>query len=236
MRNALLALTLPLLVAVAPLAGGSPLTAQVVTLDEGTFRISIDGRDAGTETFWIRRTGSGDEARIQAVAEIRMQLPEGRLDLDPRLLATGSDMAVSGYQVKVSGGVQEEVYVELGDRRFLTRVLSERGEREREYRATPGTLFMDPRIAHQFYFLAARAGDAPSTLPVLSPREGRQFNVQVSVVGTESIQIGGQSVQARHLRLQSEGGERQLWVNGEGRVLRVEHPESGYVAVRDRAP
>jgi hypothetical protein len=214
----------------------APALAQSVTLDEGTFRITVDGREAGTETFTIRRSGAGDAAQVIATAEIQMQVPEGRTDIRPALQASGSDMAVSAYQVKISGATQEEVYVTLGERRFLTTVRSERGEREREFRATPGTLLLDPGVAHQYYFLAGRAGTAGGTFPVISPREGRQFELRVTVVGTESVTIGGSPVQARHLRLEGEGGTRELWVNGDGRVLRLEHPDAGYVAVREQAP
>jgi hypothetical protein len=212
------------------------MEAQSVTLDQGTFRITVDGREAGTENFTIRRSGSGEEAQVIATAEIQMQVPEGRADIRPALQAAGSDMAVSAYQVKISGAIQEEVYVTLGERRFLTTVRSERGEREREFRATPGTLVLDPGIAHQYYFLATRMGESGGTFPVISPREGRQFDLRVTVVGSESVTIGGTSVQARRLRLEGGGGTRELWVNGEGRVLRLEHAETGYVAIRQSAP
>lgn len=212
------------------------VAAQSVTLDQGTFRITVDGREAGTESFTIRRSGAGEAAQVIATAEIQMEVPEGRADIRPALQAAGSDMAVSAYQVKISGALQEEVYVTLGERRFLTTVRSERGEREREFRAAPGTVLLDPGVAHQYYFLATRVGDLGATFPVISPREGRQFDLQVTVVGTESITIGGTSVQARHLRLEGEGGTRELWVNGEGRVLRLEHADAGYVAVRQAAP
>ena len=214
----------------------TPLSAQSVTLDQGTFHITVDGRDAGSENFSIRRSGTGGEAQVIATAEIQMEVPEGRTDIRPALQASGSDMAVSAYQVKVSGATQEEVYVTLGERRFLTTVRSERGEREREFRAAPGTLLLDPGVAHQYYFLSGRVGDSGGTFPVISPREGRQFELQVIVVGNESITIGGNAITARHLRLEADGGTRELWVDGEGRVLRLEQPAAGYVAVRQSAP
>lgn len=226
-------LLLPMLAAVSL---SMPLSAQSVTLDQGTFRITVDGRDAGSETFSIRRSGTGGTAQVIATAEIQMEVPEGRTDIRPALQASGSDMAVSAYQVKVSGATQEEVYVTLGERRFLTTVRSERGEREREFRATPGTLLLDPGVAHQYYFLSGRVGDSGGTFPVISPREGRQFELRVTMVGNESITIGGTAISARHFRLEAEGGDRELWIDEEGRVLRVEHPAAGYVAERQSAP
>jgi hypothetical protein len=210
--------------------------AQVVTLDEGTFRITVDGRNVGSESFQIRRSGSGEAAQVIATAEIRMEVPEGRIDLRPALQASGAEMAVTAYQIKVSGGIQEEITVTLGDRRFRSSIRSERGEREREFRAAPGTLLLDLGVAHQYYFLGARIGSESVTIPVISPRQGTQFDLRVSPVGTQSIRIGDADVQARHLRLEGEGGVRELWIDAEGRVLRVDVPEQGYVALRERAP
>jgi hypothetical protein len=210
--------------------------AQSVTVDEGVFRITIGGEVVGTESFSIRRTGSGDDVQVIATAEIQIDLADGPTDMRPALHAMGRDMAVYAYQIKVSGATQEEVSVEEGDRRYINRVRTERGERERELRAAPGTLLLDMNVAHQFYFLAPRLTSSPMTLPIIAPREGRQYEMRASEVGMESIQIGGTSIQARHLRLEGDGGTRDIWIDEEGRVLRVEHPDRGYVAVRESAP
>ena len=37
------------------------LRAQTATLDEGSFRLLVDGREVGTETFSIRKSGEGDQ-------------------------------------------------------------------------------------------------------------------------------------------------------------------------------
>ncbi|TVR64428.1 MAG: hypothetical protein EA422_06800 [Gemmatimonadales bacterium] len=212
------------------------LEAQGITLDEGTFTLYLDGREVGTETFAIRRSGEGPQAQIIATAEIQMEVPEGRLDLRPALQAAGADMEVSAYQIRISGHMQEEIYVTLGDRRFRTSVRSERGEQEREYRATPGTVLLDTGVAHQYFFISARMGTSGGSVPILIPREGVQYDLQVSVVGTERIQIGGTSLDARHLRLEGRGETRDLWVDGEYRILRLEHPAEGYVAERQSLP
>lgn len=213
-----------------------PAQAQSVAVDEGVFRITVDGTAAGTETFSIRRSGSGAEAQVIASAEIQMQVPAGRVDLRPALQASGGEMAVSAYQIKVSGDRQEEIYVTLGERRFLTKILSERGEQEREYRANPGTLLLDTGVAHQYFFLSQRLPSGSGTVPVIVPREGRQFEMRVTLVGEEQIDIGGSSIASRHLRLEGNQETRELWVDAQGRVLRLEHAGSGYVALREAAP
>jgi hypothetical protein len=210
--------------------------AQAVTLDEGIFQITIDGRPSGTEEFSIRRSGTGANAQIIAAGEILMEVPEGRLDLRPALRADGGDMAVSAYQIRISGHRQEEINVTLAERRYLSNVRSERGEQEREFRATAGTLLLDTGVAHQYYFLSTRFPSGGGTAPVIVPREGRQFDLRVTEVARETVTIGGQPIAARHLRLEGNQDVRDLWVDSEGRVLRIEHAASGYVATRERAP
>jgi hypothetical protein len=228
--------SLALVAAVAWALTPASASAQAVTVDEGEFRILVDGREAGTESFSIRRSGSGADAQIIATAEIQMQVPEGRVDLRPALQASGQAMAVSAYQVKVSGYQQEEIYVTLGDRRFRTQIRTERGEQEREYRAAEGTLLLDSGVAHQYYFVNLRFPSEGGRVPVIVPREGRQFTLTVTVVGTTTIEIEGAALTARHLRLEGNGGPREVWVDEEGRVLRVRHPDAGYEAIRKAAP
>lgn len=212
------------------------VSAQAVVVDEGEFRILVDGQEAGTESFSIRRSGSGAEAQIIATAEIQMRLPEGRVDLRPALQASGQEMAVSAYQVKVSGYQQEEIYVTLGDRRFRTQIRTERGEQEREYRAAEGTLLLDTGVAHQYYFVSLRFPSEGGRVPVIVPREGRQYTLTVTVAGSTTVEIGGTGLEARHLRLEGNGGVREVWVDAEGRVLRVRHADAGYEAIRKDAP
>jgi hypothetical protein len=225
---------LPILVAGFLLPGTGE--GQGVPIDEGTFRILVDGQEVGRETFSIRRAGSGADAQVIATAEIEMEVPEGRLDLRPALEALGEDMAVSAYQIKVSGSRQEEVYVTLGDRRFVTRIRTEQGQQEREYRAAPGTLLLDSRAAHQYYFVSHRAGTNTVTVPVIVPRENRQYDLGITVIGTESIRVGDVPTEARRLLLEGDGSARDLWVDSEGRVLRLAFQDESYVAVRERLP
>jgi len=220
------------------LLSGLPHLAQgqMVTLDEGSFLLSIRGTPAGTETFSISRTGAGAEAQIFARGEVDLQLPQGAIDLAPILRVSGGEMAVSAYQIRVSGHQAEEIALELGDRRFVTRTRSERGEQERESRATPGTILLDTGVAHQYYFLAQRLPSSGGTVPVIVPREGRQFDMVVVDLGSTTLRIGEVELPARHLRLSGNGETRDLWVDALGRVLRLEHTEAGYLALRERAP
>lgn len=210
--------------------------AQSAPVDEGMFEVSFDGEAAGSEEFSIRRAGTGSEAQTIATAEVTLDVPEGRLDLRPALQAAGGEMAVAAYQIKISGHVQEEITLTLGDGRFLTRVRSERGERERELRAPPGTILLDANVAHQYYFVTNRFPTGGGTVPVIVPRQGEQFEMRVTDLGQDPITVAGSSVQARHLRLEGAGSTTEVWADDQGRILRVERPDSGYSAVRSALP
>ncbi len=213
-----------------------PTVAQSVVIDEGTFEISIDGRPAGTEDFSIRRAGVGRNTRTIATGEITINGPDGRLDLRPALQVMGGTMSISAYQMKISGSRDEEVFVTAGNRRFLLRMRSDRGEQERELRATPGTLLLDTSVAHQHYFLVGRRAESGRSLAVIVPRQGRQYELTIADAGRESVQIAGQTVDARHLELSVGQATRDVWLDSEGRVLRVVSPSSGYAAVRTALP
>lgn len=224
-------------VAFAPADDPAAPAAPANTLDEGRFILSVDGRPAGSESFSIRQSGSGADVRVIAQAQIELEGDEGVLRLAPAMEAEGDPMDVSAYQIKVSGARQEEIYVTQGDQRFITRVVSERGEQERELRAAEGTLLLDEGVAHQFYFLALRVqGVQQATIPVIRPREGRQYQLSVEDRGTETLSLAGTDVEGRRLHLQGGGETHDVWVDDQGRVLRVESPESGYLAVRQEPP
>jgi hypothetical protein len=211
--------------------------AQSATLDQGSFRISVDGREVGTETFQITRSGAGAEVQVSATGEARLRLPEGETVLRPVLQASGPDLVLSAYRISVTGPAQEEVLVTAGDRRLVSQTRSDRGEREREYRSTPGTVLLDPLLAHPYFLIPSRLTGEVSTIPAVLPREGRQFDLRVTVVAQSvSVPLVEGSATGRHLRLEGGGVVRELWVDSEGRVLRVVDPTRGYVALRLAPP
>lgn len=212
-----------------------PLTAQSV-LDEGVFLISRGGEAVGTEQFAIRRTSPGADGRLIATAEVELELSTGVRRVSSALEVSQRDLQVSAYQIKVSGDVPAEIYMTLSGRRFQAKVVTSDGEQFREYRATPGAVVLEEGIAHHYHFLVARIRGGEARVPVITPRAGGQRNARMSEEDTERVQIAGQSVQARRLRIEVDGSRREVWVDDQGRVLRVIDPETGYRAERRDLP
>lgn len=230
-------LVIPFVLAIAAV----PLVAQDV-VDQGSFEVSLDGRPAGTEEFSIRQSGSGGSAETTAAARVRLRVPEGVLELAPRLRTTGVRSDPVAYQVDVGGTAPRKIVGTVGGGRFSAKIVTPAGEQLREYVASNGAVVLEDGVAHHYYFLAQRLREGQ--IPVLVPRESRQVAARVENLGEQQIQIAGQNVPAYHLlvRLRPEE-ERHVWLDALNRVLRVEHCRIAagrcvptYVAVRTERP
>ena len=213
------------------------LEAQTTTLDEGTFRLLVQGREVGTETFSIRQSGAGDRAVVIAQGRIVLAGDDGSEQVSSSLQLSGSALRPAAYDLQVEGGDAERIAGRVVGGRFSARIVRPSGEQMREYLVSDGAVIADEGVAHQYYFLAQRVGDEGGRVPLVIPRTSRQVWAQVDVSGNQSVQIGGASVPARRLDVQPQGSAAaQVWVDASGRVLRVAIPSSGFVAERTAAP
>ena len=225
---------LPALLALSTLAA-APLLAQGTTVDAGTFRVSVEGREVGTETFTISQSGSGGSAVTLASGTVDLRLPTGALRLQPRLRAQGLDADPAQYQVDVSGDAPQRIVGNIGSGRVSARVITASGEQLREYVATAGAIVLDDAVAHHYYFLAQRLHSG--TVPVIVPRESRQMIAAVADRGEETVQVAGRSARLFHLVVQPRGGaQADVWVDALNRVIRVDIPARQYSAVRTELP
>lgn len=217
---------LPALLIAIPRAG----VAQVTVVDEGSFTVTRDGR-TGREDFRIVRTPSG--SGVVLVATGTAVLGTTRTVTALRTDTLGAPLA---YQLegREAGDVRERVSVQVGRGRISARAQSLRGESAREYFLKDGILVLDEDVVHQYYFLALHP--ERSTVSVVLPRRNVIADLRVLNKGDEPIEIAGSRVVARHLGFADGAGEREVWVDALGRVLRVDAPALGLVAVRDALP
>jgi hypothetical protein len=91
-------------------------------------------------------------------------------------------------------------------------------------------------VVHQLWFITRRGPGA--TVSVLAPLRNVLETVRVELVGSEALTIDAHDVEARHLRLRTEGSgvTRDVWVDAAGRLLKVVIPATKTVAVRDESP
>ncbi len=226
--------SLPRLLAAAILLFGAEVTlGQTATLDEGAFVIDVNGRQIGTETFRIRRSGQGDAAVV--IAQATLKLNSGDIESVTTLLqALGRDMTLTGYQVRVS--TDEVTRLTQAGQRLEAVTTSSTGQREREYRGGPQAVVLEEHMAHHYFFLGHRAGPAPSSLSVIVPRSGEQARGTLVQGGVEQVQVAGTQVSAQRLTLDVGGTVHVIWVDQQNRVLRVEIAATNYIAVRRELP
>jgi hypothetical protein len=206
------------------------LQAQGIVVDEGTFRITLSGRDVGTEEFSIRRAGIGRDDAFFATGVITRGSSVDRQEISPLLRATPPDGVVAGYQVRVQGRDAMELQLTLIGNRYVAVARSSMGDEEREFPARTTTRILDRDVAHHYYFLRdLREGEE---IHVIEPRTRAQATLVVERRTEDQIQLDGRTTEARRLEMRVGEQTRTVWYDRLGRVLRVEIPALGYVAVR----
>lgn len=206
---------------------------QAVTLDEGTFRLSVRGTAVGTESFVIRRSGEGSSATTVAQGQIVLDTGDETRSL---LQFQGPDLRPTAYQIEVTGSETQSISGQAAGTRFRATVVSTAGEQMREYLASEGAVVLDDGVAHQHYFLVSATG-SDGSVPIIIPRQSRQVTARVSSLGPEQITIGGQGVEARRYRVEPQGlAARTVWTDSQNRILRLRIPDEEYLAERTTLP
>lgn len=221
--------TVSLALLAAPAA--SDVLAQSVVLDEGRFTIFLEGREAGSESFRILRDGAGADAVIVATAEVQRNEAGGSVEMRPSL-RTGTDMVPQAYENKISGARVAQVSGWLDGNRFVARVSSEAGESQKEYRANAQTVVLETGVAYLYYFTAHNVDEVGATLSVVAPSSGDQYRLSVISADVEPFRFGREQLDVRHVRLEGPDQLHEIWLDDQGRVLRVEIPSRGYRAER----
>ena len=124
-----------------------------------------------------------------------------------------------------------EIMLNASGPRYFSRFISGEGQEEREFRAEPGTRIVEQQVAHHLYFLGNVLKD--STVHVIEPLSRTDREFLVSTQQDEEIRLGRNRVLARRVIFTSADGDRIVWFDRQGRVLRVEIPTIGYLAERE---
>ena len=219
--------TLALLILPSALAG-----TQVRTIDQGSFTITMNNQRIGREDFSVVEDASTQNPVVRAKATVEYR--ERGLRLQP-LLTVNAAGASTEYEIVVRGGPIQKWTGQIERNRVRSFVSSERGQSAKEFVVSVGAMVLDDDVFHQFYFLAKRAGDGP--IPVIVPQRNAQSTVTVTRDGTERFEIGNSQIEAQKLVVtEVSGPTREVWVDAQGRVLRVAMQSRGIVATRDEPP
>lgn len=223
--------TLTLLALTAAVLSNSA-RAQVATLDEGSFTVTVKGDRVAREDFRIRKTPGGPIG-LEIVATSTASYGGRRVVSQ---LQSDSAGAPSRYvvEVKDASGENERFEGAVGRNRVSARVRNGRGESANEFMVSPGAIVIDDEVFHQYYFLTRRPAGSVS---VIVPRRNTQVVMRIADAGSDKVSIGGTSLDARHFTIADPGGtDREVWADANGRLLKVAIPSRGVVALRDDPP
>ena len=209
-------------------------------IDAGSFTVVRGTAKIGREEFTIRRSAPPDNGYVASGTAVYA---------DRRLtptLATDSAGAPQRYQIEVRSGVrrQELLSLQIVRGRASQRNQTASGESATEFRVAVDARLLDDDVFDQYYFIAQRAfggrdpvPGATMTVVTVVPHRSTEVPFRVTVVGGDSVMIGGQLVNATRLRIAPPtGGDRDVWVDAQARVLKVAIPDRDVVATRDDVP
>ena len=215
------------------------VSAQAVEVDRGRFVIVLDGQEVGTETFRIRRSGFGDNARTIAQGTLNIFEDGSQQTIQSALGTVGVGMSLDAYQVTISAPSELSISLERRGSRMVSETSSEAGIEEREYRQTLAqtpTVVLDRFFAHHYFFIAPYQTPSGISLSVILPRPGGQSTATLRMTNVEPVAVGADTILAQRLELRLDGAVHDIWLDGQNRVLRVQIRSQGYLARRVEPP
>jgi hypothetical protein len=211
----------------------SPLAAQALVLDEGTFSLFMNGERIGREDFSLRAArGSGGgfigqgnllngEQRRTVVLTVDSAGAPLRFQLDTR--EQGKVIA------SVAGQLERQVW--------SARIVRAGVESARESRLAPDTFIAEMGVIHQLWFVMRFGEGRPVTL--LSPSGPTQVRVVLEEQAPDRVALGLREFVARRwvLRRLEDGIVLwELWTDPAGRLLKAANRVSALEALRDDPP
>ncbi len=204
-------------------------------LDQGVFVIARDGNEIGREDFAIRATaGRQGVGGVLAVATGRLRDREYRAALE-----LTSDYVPLSYQLDVTAGgrITQRLSAQFGRGRCAIRIASSTGEVAREFPIPPVVAVLDDDAFDQFYFVPRASEGETRTVSVVRPGATRVVSATVRPLGSDTVSVGGQTLQARRYAITLPGAdEREFWFSASGDLLKVALPASGITATRLSPP
>lgn len=213
-------------VAVGLAAAPAGLFAQ--QLDTGRLAIEIDGRRVGTESFRVWR----EQTTVDAFALVTRENGGGQRSLDVRFR---SDANLRPIQYRLRAEPQAlSVDGEWTGGRLRLHVNSDQGERWKEFATPGGAAVLEEGVAHHYLLLAHRLRDAEigQRLAVIIPSQSARVEGILRARESDRIRIGARDVAATRFDFEIDGQMRRVWIDAEGRLLRVEDPSRRLVATR----
>jgi hypothetical protein len=231
-------LILPAVVALA-LAQPLPAVAELDSVDSGSFVVYQRDRAIGAEIFSLE--GRGDSLNVFARSWQKVDVGRGAEEMEKQmaLVVDRQDYGLRLYQSNFRYRGKELIRgVVMGDTAFsVYREMDGHGEGDRLL-APPGRMYvLDAQLFTLFDLICISLHGQtferrPISMLTLGARDTVVEATAISL-GTEAIRWGSRPVQARKLSISDGTTTFVVWAGPAGKMLRLEHPETGMRVVRD---
>lgn len=209
----------------------APWLAAAQLVDNGVFRLLVDGVEVGMEEFTIQRVGTGDAQRTFARGNVSMS--DGRV-LETVLQMVGPAMVLQAYRATLTGTDTAQVEFVRAGNRLQGTIVERQRERVREYRADPTTVIFEEGVAHHYFVLGLHtaSGNPVATLHAFAPLSDRAEATTEIQAAPDALDLQGTTVETTRVLFGADDRAGAAWFDGSGRLVRVELFAQGFVAVR----
>lgn len=203
------------------IAGGD-LAAQQI--DAGRLALREGGQRVAIESYRVWEAG----ANLNSVAAIE---PSGNRGGDFQV-GISLDARFRGQEYRLRGPDGRALDGVWAVDRVRIHTVTEEGERWRELPSRGPSTVLEEGVAHHYllliHVLRESGGRATAVVPL------RGVTVTTELVGQQDSQVtlDDLSIAATRYDLRVDGAERRVWIDADGRLLRVLDPASGREAIR----
>ncbi len=204
----------------ALLAGG----ARAQEVDSGRLELRRGGQRIGIENFRVWRAGS----TLNAIATV--EPPGGRPGEFQVGLQINADHRPIRYERSVGG--RREVEAVWSADRVRLHMVSDEGERWKELASRGAGTVLGEGVAHHYLVLVLLLQETGGRVGVVMPAAGEAASAQLGGERSDGVTIDGRSVAATRFEVRVGSDVYDVWLDAEGRLLRVSEPSSGWEALR----
>lgn len=209
-------------------------------VDSGSFAVLLQGRRVATENFTMQQSGSGNSVSS------KLNFDNGRTTAQQQSeLEIAGDGSLRKYVWQEIQPGKAKVTAEPQDKTFIvvkqTQSDTDAGKDSTHPLDVTVTSIVDDNFYSHVQVLLWRymamscsqqSGCREMKLPVFVPHQQMAQLFTVNFVGNDTLRLKHGSVQAGKFRVQTEGGEMHVWMDGV-RMVRLAMPTSQVEVVRE---
>jgi hypothetical protein len=246
-RMALLPLALLLTACLAPRIAAAALpvdttVTEVNLVDRGTFRIFVDDKALGSETFSFAIAGESLLVFSRTLVTLAPIGSPDSIEKDMNLIAGAQDfdlLSYSSYQRYQGRDLRRGLI--MNDTLYSAfREMGSQGMGDRRVRP-PGRIYVEDPQLYVLYDLICRNlhgkvfEERPIQFLILGERDSL-MDATITDLGVEPLSWGTRTVQARKLWVRRSDAQFTMWTSPRGEMLKLTQPDYGLRVEREPPP